>query len=311
MEPSAPPISTPDPAARAAELLADARRRVDARLAAWAGRLSQRLPGTDGAALAYALQSPGKRVRAALVIAAFRSVGGRAPGIDGVAAAIETVHAYSLVHDDLPCMDDDDLRRGRPTTHRAFDVPTATRAGLLLVPVAAEVLAEGAAELGLGADPLGAMAQVLFEAGGVNGMVGGQWLDLEAEGRRLELEELVAVHRGKTGALIEASCVLGALAGQASPEEMETLAGFGADVGLAFQIADDVLDATATSEELGKTAGKDTALEKSTYVSVLGIARARAEAEALAERAVRGLERSRRDTSALAALARYIVSRTS
>ncbi|HEU4827556.1 MAG TPA: polyprenyl synthetase family protein [Gemmatimonadales bacterium] len=308
---SAPPISTPDSAALAAAMLGEARDRVDARLEAWALRLERRRPGPDGAALAYALRSPGKRVRAALVLAAYRAFGGRSEGIDGVAAAVETVHAYSLVHDDLPCMDDDDLRRGRPTTHRAFDVVTATRAGLLLVPVAAEVLGEAASDLELGPAELGHMARVLFEAGGVNGMVGGQWLDLEAERRRLDHGDLMAVHRGKTGALIEASCVLGALAARAAEADVVIVAGFGADIGLAFQIADDVLDATATSEVLGKTAGKDTALEKSTYVSVLGVERARAEAEALAGKAVARLRDGGCESTALAALANYIVSRTS
>jgi geranylgeranyl pyrophosphate synthase len=308
---SAHPISTSEPAALAAAMLGEARDRVDARLEEWARRLERRRPGPDGAALAYALRSPGKRVRAALVLAAYRAFGGSNPGIDGVAAAVETVHAYSLVHDDLPCMDDDDLRRGRATTHRAFDVPTATRAGLLLVPVAAEVLGEAAEALALDAHELGRMARVLFEAGGVNGMVGGQWLDLEAERRRLDHDDLIAVHRGKTGALIEASCVLGALAARAEERELAIVGGFGADIGLAFQIADDVLDATGTSETLGKTAGKDTALEKSTYVSVLGIERARAEAEALAGSAVARLRDGGCETSALAALANYIVSRTS
>lgn len=292
-------------------MLAEARDQVDARLDAWAIRLARRVPGRDGEALAYALRSPGKRVRAALVIAAYRSLGGQADGIAGVAAAVETVHAYSLVHDDLPCMDDDDLRRGRPTTHRAFDVPTATRAGLLLVPVAAEVLGEAAAELELGPRTLGRMAVALFEAGGVNGMVGGQWLDLEAEGRRLALAELRAVHRGKTGALIEASCALGAIAAGASEADVAVLSGFGADIGLAFQIADDVLDATGTSEVLGKTAGKDTAREKSTYVSLLGVAGARAEAAGLAERAVARLAAAGVESASLVPLARYIVDRTS
>jgi len=292
-------------------MLGDARQRVDARLETWAVRLADRIPGRNGQAVAYALRSSGKRVRAALVLAAYRSLGGKADGIDGVAAAVETVHAYSLVHDDLPCMDDDDLRRGRATTHRAFDVATATRAGFLLVPVAAEVLAEGAGELELPAPVLGELAVTLFEAGGVNGMVGGQWLDLRAEGRRLGLDDLVDVHRGKTGALIEASCALGAMAAGGSEAEVRLLRAFGADIGLAFQIADDVLDATATSETLGKTAGKDTAREKSTYVSVLGVEGARSEAESLAERAVARLRDGGIDVSALAPLAGYIVRRTS
>ena len=299
------------PAAAAAALLAEARTRTDARLATWARRLEERVGGRDGAALAYALESPGKRVRAALVLAAYRAVGGDSAEIDGVAAAVETVHTYSLVHDDLPCMDDDDLRRGRATTHRAFDLPTATRVGFLLVPVAAEVLSEAVGALGLPDSVLGRMAVELFQAGGVEGMVGGQWLDLEAEGRRLDLPELVAVHRGKTGALIRASCVLGGLAASAAEPELAALAAFGDDIGVAFQIADDVLDATSTSETLGKTAGRDTALGKSTYVQVLGVDRAREEADRLAARAVARLAGTRCARPSLTALANYIVTRSS
>ena len=299
-----------DIAGSALPLLAEARERTDARLQRWAAHLGERVPGPGSEALAYALMSPGKRVRAALVLAAYRALGGRADAIDAVAAAVETVHAYSLVHDDLPCMDDDDLRRGRPTTHRAFDVPTATRAGWLLVPVAAEVLAEAATSLGLTEATLGAMAVELFRAGGVEGMVGGQWLDLEAEGRHLGVEQLVDIHRAKTGALIRASCVLGALAAEADPRRVAALGDFGADIGLAFQISDDVLDSTATSETLGKTAGRDHQLGKSTYVSVLGVERASAEAEELAERAIGHLSRGGCDSPALATLARYIVSRS-
>jgi geranylgeranyl pyrophosphate synthase len=295
----------------AAALLAGARAAVDERLGRWAGRAAAWLSGDDGRALAYSLTAPGKRVRAALVLASYRAAGGTADGIAEVAAAVETVHAYSLVHDDLPCMDDDDLRRGRPTTHRRFDVRSAVRAGYYLVPVAALVLASAAEELGLGAAALGRMAATLFSAGGIEGMVGGQWLDLEAEQRRLDLPELVAVHRGKTGALIAASCALGGLAAETAPEAVAALASYGADVGLAFQVADDVLDATATSDQLGKTAGKDEAFGKSTYVQLLGVDGARREAAALARRAVEHLARAGLATSALASLADYIVTRQS
>jgi geranylgeranyl pyrophosphate synthase len=299
------------PPPSAADLLAEARERTDAQLAGWAARLALEIGGRDGEALSYALLTPGKRVRAALVLAAFRSVGGESAGIAGVAAAVETVHTYSLVHDDLPCMDDDDLRRGRPTTHRVFDVATATRVGFLLVPVAARVLAAAAAELGLPAATLGRMAAELFQAGGIEGMVGGQWLDLQAEGRSLTLAELTQVHCGKTGALIRASCTLGAIAGRATDRRVAAITAFGEDIGLAFQIADDVLDCTATSEELGKTAGRDAALAKSTYVRLLGIDGARREADALARRAVQQLDRAGVPSGALGALAGYIVSRTS
>jgi geranylgeranyl pyrophosphate synthase len=299
-------------ASRAAtELLSEARDQVDQLLDRCAGRLEHELGGRQGKAVAYALRTPGKRVRAALVISCYRAVGGRASGIAGVAAAVETVHTYSLVHDDLPCMDDDDLRRGRPTTHRRFDVPTATRAGYLLVPVAARVLAAAATELGLSPAALGQMAGELFQAGGVEGMVGGQWLDLEAENRTLSLSQLMGVHRGKTGALIRASCLLGGIAAEAAEPLLLGLAGYGEEIGLAFQIADDILDCTGTSEELGKTAGRDVQLAKSTYVRVLGIDRARAEAERLAQSAVNHLEQAGIPAAALAALAGYIASRNS
>ena len=292
-------------------LLAEARERTDAILGRWAEQLRDEVGGRDGEALDYALRTPGKRVRAALVMAAYRAAGGESPAIDGVAAAVEIVHTYSLVHDDLPCMDDDDLRRGRPTTHRRFDVPTATRVGFLLVPVAARVLAAAAQQLILPPATLGRMARELFEAGGIEGMVGGQWLDLEAEHRTLALPELIEVHRGKTGALIRAACTLGGIAGEAAPAEVAALTAYGEDVGLAFQIADDVLDATGTSESLGKTAGRDAALAKSTYVSLMGVAAAREEAGRLARRAVGHLAAAGVPSGALGGLAGYIVTRSS
>ena len=300
-------------AARAAvaDLLGEARERIDALLGSWAERLELEVGGREGQALSYALRTPGKRVRAALLMAAYRATGGGLPAIAGVAAAVETVHTYSLVHDDLPCMDNDDLRRGRPTTHRAFDVATATRVGYLLVPVAARILAVSSGQLGLPSATLGSMAGELFEAGGIQGMVGGQWLDLEAERRRLPLTELIEVHRGKTGALIRAACTLGGMAAEAGPGSLEALTAYGEDIGLAFQIADDVLDATGTSEELGKPAGRDAQLAKSTYVVLLGIDGARAEAQRLARSAVAHLDRAGVASGALGALAGYIVSRTS
>lgn len=298
-------------AGAATDLLIEARESLDLLLGDWAGRLQREIGGRPGQALAYALRTPGKRVRAALLLAAYRSLGGDSPGIAGVAAAVETVHAYSLVHDDLPCMDDDDLRRGRPTTHRAFDVPTATRVGFLLVPVAARLLAVATRDLGLPSSVLGRMARELFQAGGIEGMVGGQWRDLEAERQALQLPDLIGVHRGKTGALIRAACSLGGLAAQATEVQLQALTAYGEDIGLAFQIADDVLDATGTSEELGKPAGRDVQLEKSTYVVLLGIEGARAEAHRLARSAVAHLDQAGVPSGTLGALARYIVTRNS
>ncbi|MEO8201514.1 MAG: polyprenyl synthetase family protein [Gemmatimonadota bacterium] len=292
-------------------LLTEARLTTDALMEEWAERLASQVDGRDGPAIAYALRSPGKRVRAALVLAAFRSMGRASPDIAGVAAAVETVHTYSLVHDDLPCMDNDDLRRGRPTTHRAFDVLTATRVGYLLVPAAALVLARAARALNLKTETLGRMAETLFQAGGIEGMVGGQWLDLEAEQRALNLGELTAVHRGKTGALIRAACELGGMAAEADPERVEALSAYGEEIGLAFQVADDVLDVTATSDELGKTSGRDEVLQKSTFVRLMGVDAARREAARLAEAAVGHLERAGIPAESLATLANYIATRTS
>ena len=291
--------------------LEHARARVDRRLDALATRMEQEVAGELGAALGYALRSPGKRVRPALLLAAYQACGGTDDRADGLAAAVEIVHTYSLVHDDLPCMDNDALRRGRATTHVAFDVPTATRVGYLLVPVAAEVLASAANAMGLSDATVGALAGELFEAGGIRGMVGGQWLDLEAEGRQLDLSGLMAVHRGKTGALITAAVVLGGIAAGAADETLDALRGFGSEIGLAFQVADDVLDATGSSGVLGKTAGKDAEVAKSTYVGLLGVERAREEAERHCLAALDLLTVAGVKPGALAPLARYIVTRSS
>jgi len=292
-------------------LLAEARELTEARLNPLAERLRRDPGGTDGEALAYALGTSGKRVRPALVLTSYRAAGGTAPGIAGIAAAVEIVHTYSLVHDDLPCMDDDAQRRGRPTTHVIFDVPTATRAGFLLVPVAVQELAGAADDLALPPERLGLMGQILLEASGIRGMVGGQWLDLEAEGQRLGLEELVEIHRRKTGALITAACTLGALAAGADDATVAFLTEYGREVGLAFQIADDLLDATATTEQLGKTAGRDATLSKATYVSVLGLEGARREALRHADLACAALDHVGPAGRALRTLASYIVERRS
>src|SRR5213594_3903954 len=279
--------------------LSDARARVDAVLERWGNRSEQLWRPPVPAAVRYSLLSAGKRLRPTLVLAAYEAVGGDAPGVAELAAAVEVVHAYSLVHDDLPCMDNDDLRRGRPTTHRAFDVGTATVAGYHMVALGARVLDAGMA----------AIALELFRAAGAGGMIGGQALDLEAEGLRLPAAALEDVHRRKTGALIAAACVIGGLAAGAPPAACEALRDYGADVGLAFQIYDDVLDATATSDQLGKTAGKDAAFAKSTFVTLLGVGTARVEAERLAARAVDRLRQAGLVSPTLAELAHYIVTR--
>jgi geranylgeranyl pyrophosphate synthase len=283
--------------------LADARRRVDAVLTTWANR------GGDPV-IRYSLLGEGKRLRPTLVFAAHEALNGAtSPGVAELAAAVEVVHAYSLVHDDLPCMDDDDLRRGRPTAHRAFDVPRATRAGYDMVALAARVLTHGLGTLSLDPERNREIALELFRAAGAGGMIGGQALDLEAEAKSLPIAALEEVHRRKTGALIAASCVIGGLSAEGSPGHIDGLRAYGEAIGLAFQIADDVLDATATSDQLGKTAGKDAAHAKATFVSLLGVGAARAEAERLAARAVDQLRDAGLASPILVELAHYIVTR--
>lgn len=275
--------------------------------------VARRLAGETGPvadAIRYALQGEGKRLRAILVFSAYRAAGGR-DDVSALAAAVEVVHAYSLVHDDLPCMDDDDMRRGRPTVHKVHGVPAATAAGMAMVPLAARAADEAAAALGLTSAVRGTIVRTLMQASGAGGMIGGQLLDLEGEGLSLDLEQLERIHRCKTGALIEASMRLGGLAAGASDGLLEAFGRYGASVGLAFQIADDVLDITATTDQLGKTAGKDLQFRKSTYPALLGIAGAKARAETLVREACAGLQAHGALTPELEFLARFVVARRS
>ncbi len=269
------------------------------------------LPGGPvGEAMAYALSGEGKRIRGLLVVHAYRCCGGTGDA-SALAAAVEVIHAYSLVHDDLPCMDDDDMRRGRPTVHRVFGVPVATAAGLAMIPLAALLAWRAAAALGAPVATAAAIVRRLMHASGAEGMVGGQWMDLEAEGRQVPLHELEAIHRGKTGSLITAAVVTGGLAAGATPAHLVALEAFGDRVGLAFQITDDILDVTATTETLGKTAGKDVAVAKSTYPSLLGLDGARERAALLAASARAGLREVGLVAPSLEALADFAVRRSS
>jgi len=286
----------------------EARESVNRVLEQWCERVEHDMEGRVGAAIAYSLRAPGKRIRPALVMAAHRELGGEGDASE-LAAAVEVVHTYSLVHDDLPCMDNDDLRRGRPTTHKQFDVPTATEAGFRMVPLSARVLAAGAARLGLDNDTLGQVGVELYRAAGASGMVGGQVMDLEAEGKDISLEELERIHRAKTGALIAASVVMGAMAAKANTGTVEVIREYGSCIGLAFQIVDDVLDQTATSSELGKTAGKDAAQDKATFATLLGVEPAMKLARQHCGRAVDLLRGAQLDCTALEGLARFIVER--
>lgn len=258
-------------------------------------------PARLHAAMRYAIFAGGKRLRPALVLLACRAVGGAdaaaAPGL----AAVELLHTYTLVHDDLPAMDDDDLRRGRPTCHKAFDEATAILAGDALQTAAFAAAAELGAEAVL----------VLARDTGSLGVVGGQQDDLDAEGKPPDAALLERIHRRKTAALIRASCELGALAGRATPAQRAALAAYGEALGLAFQIADDVLDVTATAATLGKTPGKDAAQGKLTYVAVHGLDAARAEGARQARLAQESLVPFGERGAALAELARFVVERSS
>ena len=287
-----------------------ARTEIDRALASFCDRYLGSLAPAVFDAIRYSLLGEGKRLRGILVMEAHRAAGGRNSVVE-LAAAVEVVHAYSLVHDDLPCMDDDDMRRGRPTVHKVFGVPAATAAGLAMVPLAALAAEQAAESLDLPPATCGAIVRTLMVASGAGGMIGGQLLDLEGEGRALSLAQLEQVHRAKTGALIEASVLLGGMAAQAAPAAMTALERYGAAIGLAFQIADDVLDVTATTDQLGKVAGRDVALSKSTYPVLMGIEGARQRAEALVEDACAALAGEGLLTPRLEELARFMVRRSS
>ena len=237
------------------------------------------------AAMRYSVLAGGKRLRPLLVIAASEACGGDAQAAMPAACAVEFVHTYSLIHDDLPCMDDDDFRRGRPTCHRQFGEAIALLAGDALLTLAFETL--------MLQEPTSRTAKqisLLAKAAGSRNLVGGQVADLEAEGRQAPLNELRFIHEGKTAAMISASLQLGAVAAGAPSGKVDALGDFGRALGHAFQIIDDILDCTATSEALGKSAGKDVRDGKSTYPSLLGIDGARREAGRLTSRAMKALK---------------------
>jgi geranylgeranyl diphosphate synthase, type II len=268
------------------------------------------VPSPVSDAIRYSLTGEGKRMRGILLLSAFDAAGGEGDA-SRLAAAVEVVHAYSLVHDDLPCMDDDDVRRGQPTVHRVYGVRAATAAGLAMVPLAVRCAVDAARSLGLTDDAAAAIVAELMRASGAGGMIGGQLLDLEGEGRPLALVELERIHRAKTGALITSAATLGGRAASAPAERIDALATYGAAVGLAFQIADDVLDVTATTDQLGKTAGRDVALQKGTYPALLGVTGAQERAAALVEEGCAALEDVGLLTPALEFIARFAVERTS
>ena len=265
-------------------------------------------PAGLGEAMRYAVLDGGKRLRPLLVLAASEAVQGNGDAALRAACAAELIHAYSLVHDDMPCMDNDVLRRGKPTVHVKFGQAQALLAGDALQALAFELLAPE----GPGVPPAvqAALCRLLARSAGHAGMAGGQAIDLASVGRALTETQLHDMHRRKTGALLQASVMMGAACGVSSETARSALQDYGAAIGLAFQVVDDILDVTADSATLGKTPGKDAAQDKPTYVSLLGLQRSREYAQELLAQATQALDRSELpDTRALRALAMMVVNR--
>ena len=262
-------------------------------------------------AMRYSVMNGGKRVRPLLTMASCQALGGNATQALAPACAVELIHAYSLVHDDLPAMDDDAMRRGQPTTHIAFDQAHAILAGDALQTLAFEVLCDP--ELGDYSPQIRLqMLQLLSRAAGAAGMVGGQAIDLAATGQQIGQQQLEQLHRHKTGALIRASVLLGALAsGNADQHSMAQLSDYANAIGLAYQVQDDILDIVSDSQTLGKTQGSDQQQDKSTYPKLLGLDEARAYALQLRDKALAALEQLPANSSQLRQIAHYIVARRS
>jgi farnesyl diphosphate synthase len=279
--------------------------RVERALEAWVGIDA---PAGLGEAMRYAVLDGGKRLRPLLVLAASEAVGGNERAALRAACAVELIHAYSLVHDDMPCMDNDVLRRGKPTVHVKYGEAGALLAGDALQALAFELLTP--AGDGVPEAIQARLCRLLAHAAGSGGMAGGQAIDLASVGLRLDENELRQMHRLKTGALLQGSVLMGAACGEVTDAERQGLSGYGAAIGLAFQVVDDILDVTADSATLGKTAGKDAEQDKPTYVSLLGLERSRTYAQELHVQALAALDDSGlADTRALRALAGMVVDR--
>jgi geranylgeranyl diphosphate synthase, type II len=286
------------------------RERIERRLEEICDHYLSDVPAEVAAAVQYGLKSPGKRVRPLLLLFAYRAAGGREDASQ-LACAPEVIHAYSLVHDDLPCMDDDDVRRGRPTVHKVHGSRTAILAGITMIPLAARVVRDSTRSMGLSQEARAKLLETLLDAGGARGMIGGQVRDLAGEGLSLSLEQREGIHSAKTGALILASVMMGGIAANADAARMAALERYGRAIGLAFQIMDDVLDVTSTTSALGKTTGRDVALGKSTYPALLGVDGARQRAETLIGEGVASLAEQKLLTQELSQVANFMVTRTS
>lgn len=264
-------------------------------------------PATIHKAMRYSLFAGGKRLRPILVLAACEAVGGKTKSAVPAACAVEMIHTYSLIHDDLPAMDNDDFRRGKPTSHKVFGEGIAILAGDGLLTQAFEVIAQTRPQPRYRA---AAFVAELARAAGSLELIAGQVEDLEGENRKVSFEDLRYIHEHKTAALIRSCCRLGAMAGNATPAQLKALTAYGHGLGVAFQILDDILDVTATTEQLGKTAGKDVAAKKATYPSLLGLEKARVEAGRWTDSTLRAVTRFGKPGGTLRALADYLLKRT-
>ena len=265
-------------------------------------------PATIHKAMRYSIFAGGKRLRPILVLAAAEAVAGHHRNALPLACAVECIHTYSLIHDDLPCMDNDDLRRGKPTSHKVFGEGIAVLAGDALLTIAFEMTAKAKPSKRFSA---GAMVLELAEVSGSQMLIGGQVADTEGEGKKLSPADLRYIHENKTAALIAGSLRLGAMSGNATPRQIAAITEFGRALGLAFQIIDDILDCTQTSEQLGKSAGKDVKAQKATYPSLLGMKKAEQEAKRLTARANKIAAGFGKRGEALLGIAEFMLARKS
>lgn len=278
---------------------------VDAALDAYLPSARSR-PGSIHKAMRYSLFAGGKRLRPILTLAAAEACDGDPAEAMPSACAVELMHTYSLVHDDLPCMDDDDLRRGRPTCHKVFGDGMAVLTGDALLTEAFLVLAQSSPTKRY---PMAAFIAELGITGGSTKLIGGQVMDLEGEGKDLSKAQLIRIHEAKTAALLTSSIRLGAMSANAAPKKLEALTTFGYNLGLAFQVIDDILDVTQTTEKLGKTAGKDEAVAKATYPAILGLEKARKEAHRYTDNAMDALKPFGKRATHLRQIAGYLLER--
>jgi geranylgeranyl diphosphate synthase type II len=280
-------------------------KQVDSALDRLLPRASTR-PKTIHEAMRYSIFAGGKRLRPVITLAAAEVIGGKTEAALPLACAVECIHTYSLIHDDLPAMDNDDFRRGKPTSHKVYGEGIAILAGDALLTIAFEMIAGAKASARYSS---AALVKELAHASGSQALVAGQVADLEGEGRKLKLSDLQYIHENKTAALIASSIRLGAMSANATPRQLAGLTEFGLSLGLAFQVIDDILDVTQTTEKLGKSAGKDIAAQKATYPALLGLEKAKKEADRLTHRARAALKPFGKAAAPLSAIADYLLKR--